>query len=533
MYESIARAEEQKQARKERILQEQIRKIKDDQQHMAESLARERLRASQAESSNQERKLVREDGLESNGEHRRDAESVAPQSANEAQQGAGLNVAESVPTLSPPPSPPPLPPSPSPPPTAPRTAACSRHVSFDDVHAQAAGHQPADGDKMTGDKPNPPRQSGSDVPHSHPPPSGSDMVSILQEFRDMMREVCKDRALERENYRREQHEAERRHQALIRDIRRMQDAKQSEQDDHAGQPTKLRMDGVPHWPPTSKDEGVYPFCIFAEDFSAALKILGLAHALAEKDKETQPITAKQHALALRYIIASMTDPTIGTHLASNYTSGQDAWQYLNKSFGLQSLGQSVLRRNIEDLRVVESDEPHVVIMMMERLAGRLDPPMQQSELSEQLMNKLPRAWKHIGTTIRGMQKGCMDNFSGPGGVKEMFIDLVKEENDTPQYPCRRCGKYGHYANQCPRPKANCGHPLCVRKGEFHMKKFCFFYNPEACKDPDLRQRKMAELQRFERAEKLKTAGKAAGYEANPTHYEAPYLDADSYSESES
>ena len=96
---------------------------------------------------------------------------------------------------------------------------------------------------------------------------------------------------------------------------------------------------------------VYPFCIFAEDFSAKLALLGLQHALAEVGKEPKRISEAEDALTLRYIVASITDNTIATHLAAKYESGQKAWAYLNESFGLQSLGQSILRKNIEDLRV--------------------------------------------------------------------------------------------------------------------------------------------------------------------------------------
>ena len=256
-----------------------------------------------------------------------------------------------------------------------------------------------------------------------PPMMGTDptvaMLAIMQQM-----------VLQQSQHMRDQHEsADRRTEDLGRillQMREKDDASKAERAEKMHIPLKLRTEGMPMWPPYNRN-AVYPFCIFAEDFSAKIALLGLQHVLSEPGKETEKISEAQDALTLRYIVAVITDNTISTHLASTYKSGQQAWQYLNQAFGLPSLGQSILRKNIEDLRVIESDDPRIVIMMMERLAARLDPPMQPKELSEQLMNKLPRAWKHVAAVIRGSLHGDMTNFAGPGGVKEMFIDIVKEE----------------------------------------------------------------------------------------------------------
>ena len=186
-------------------------------------------------------------------------------------------------------------------------------------------------------------------------------------------------------------------------------------DDHRT-PVKLRTEGMPHWP--SRQQGTsYPFFLYGEDFLAWIKPLGLYEVL-DPDSVTT-ISPASDALALRYVIASMTNPTISTHLASTYNSGRVAWQYLNDSFGLKSLGQSVLRESIRELRITVQDDPRVLIMLMERMCKRLDPPMTSKELSEHLIEKLPHAWQHIGTSIE-----CMTDMSDFPRVKEKFIDLV-------------------------------------------------------------------------------------------------------------
>ena len=84
------------------------------------------------------------------------------------------------------------------------------------------------------------------------------------------------------------------------------------------------------------------------------------------------------------------------------------------------MSQSVLRRGIEELKITVGDDPRVAIMQMERYAERLDPKMTSKEMSEQLMTKLPTAWKHIATTIKAVVRDLSD-YSGKHGVKEMFI----------------------------------------------------------------------------------------------------------------
>ena len=114
--------------------------------------------------------------------------------------------------------------------------------------------------------------------------------------------------------REDRREAEERQQSLILELRRMEEEKKEERNENPGLPVKLRMEGIPRWPPLMRK--VYPFCIYAEDLQAAMKLLGLAHVMTEPGKETKSITAREQALALRYITASVTDSTIQQHLAS-------------------------------------------------------------------------------------------------------------------------------------------------------------------------------------------------------------------------
>ena len=112
-------------------------------------------------------------------------------------------------------------------------------------------------------------------------------------------------------------------------------------------------------------------------------LLGFADGL-EEDALKGPYNAKTDALLLRYIVAAMTNEVITTHLSKNFEGkGRAAWQFLNESYGLKTLSQSVLRRGIEELKITVSDDPRVAIMQMERYAERLDPKMTPKEMSEQ------------------------------------------------------------------------------------------------------------------------------------------------------
>ena len=68
----------------------------------------------------------------------------------------------------------------------------------------------------------------------------------------------------------------------------------------------------------------------------------------------------------------------------------------------------------------------------------------------------------------------------------------------PQNVCINCGDPGHFARNCPKPLADCGHPICASKNLHHLEKFCAYYHPTLCKNEALARRMKSETEEWVR-----------------------------------
>ena len=70
--------------------------------------------------------------------------------------------------------------------------------------------------------------------------------------------------------------------------------------------------------------------MWAEDFLVWAGLLGYAQIIKTTSSDHR-ISATDDAVALRYIVAGITNPTVSTYVAQTFEGkGRQAWEYLNK-----------------------------------------------------------------------------------------------------------------------------------------------------------------------------------------------------------
>ena len=122
--------------------------------------------------------------------------------------------------------------------------------------------------------------------------------------------------------------------------------------------------------------------------------------------------------------AAIADSTVSTYVAQTYPGrGRAAWTYLNDKFGLKSLTQQELRNAVIKLKFTEQDDPRLFVMVYDRVCGRINPPLPQSEKVQMLLDKIPSAYNDIVTTIEA--KIEIDNYDrDKNGARHMFEHLI-------------------------------------------------------------------------------------------------------------
>ena len=68
----------------------------------------------------------------------------------------------------------------------------------------------------------------------------------------------------------------------------------------------------------------------------------------------------------------------------------------------------------------------------------------------------------------------------------------------PKNVCINCGGTDHFARECTKPLANCGHPICASKNLHHLERFCAYFNLNLVKNESLAQRMKSEIEEWER-----------------------------------
>ena len=110
--------------------------------------------------------------------------------------------------------------------------------------------------------------------------------------------------------------------------------------------------------------------MWAEDFLVWAGLLGYATVI-KADPTDHRVSPGDDAIALRYIVAGITNPTISTYVAQTYEGkGRQAWEYLNKEFGLPSLTQEKLRETLSKMRFSKRDDPRLSVMSFDRVCAR-------------------------------------------------------------------------------------------------------------------------------------------------------------------
>jgi hypothetical protein len=254
-HESMARENEsvaRQRAILESTLQERIRVLKHDREQAMASLTRERERRRAVEIDAKElargqmsERAQPEEHAAGHHAHEAEAEDAYrwgdyPED-DEYDEGANEGTDMSTPTRS----------------SRSHTTTTSRQVSWADEDEMGTAYAVDDDPEHGGT----PAAAAGD--RSQPGQTDRVLIGMLE----MMR-VERERA-ETERLEAQARAEERQHQ-LILELRQLDENKRKERAEDPGLPIKLRLDGVPRWPPRTAG-GVYPFCIFAEDFTAALK----------------------------------------------------------------------------------------------------------------------------------------------------------------------------------------------------------------------------------------------------------------------
>ena len=102
--------------------------------------------------------------------------------------------------------------------------------------------------------------------------------------------------------------------------------------------------------------------------------------------------------------AALTNHTVSTYVAQNYTSGHAAWLYLHKTFALPSLTQASLRDSLSKLAFSPTGDPRLQTMLFQKIARRIDPPIGETEKAELLLKKIPLEYSDVATNIEAMQE---------------------------------------------------------------------------------------------------------------------------------
>ena len=131
-------------------------------------------------------------------------------------------------------------------------------------------------------------------------------------------------------------------------------------DSKAG-PRKLLLESIPRWPGTTD----LPYYCWAEDFTVAMNLLGYGASLCT-DETPPAVSREEDAITLRYICAALTNHTVSTYVAQNYTSGHAAWLYLHKTFALPSLTQASLRDSLSKLAFSPTGDPRLQTITSDR-----------------------------------------------------------------------------------------------------------------------------------------------------------------------
>ena len=217
----------------------------------------------------------------------------------------------------------------------------------------------------------------------------------------------------------------------LRDIEDKHRARARGSDDHGSDdrrnekygPVKLRLEGCPRWPSQDRNK-VYPFHMWAEDFLVWAGLLGYATVIKASPTDHR-VSAGDDAIALRYIVAGITNPTVSTYVAQTFEGrGRRAWEYLNKEFGLPSLTQEKLRETLSKMRFSKKDDPRLSVMSFDRVCARLSPPLTPTELSQTLLGKIPPEYRDIASTIEVMLGYDLSDYDGPKGVRELYKETI-------------------------------------------------------------------------------------------------------------
>ena len=140
------------------------------------------------------------------------------------------------------------------------------------------------------------------------------------------------------------------------------------------------------------------------------------------------VSAQDDALLLRYVCAAITQSTISTYLAQNFSGkGREAWQYMKRQFGLESLSQVSLRDSLAKLVLSGHGDCRLQLMLLDRIMARMEPEMTQTEKAETLLKKIPIENRDIKTLIVAqMHNKDEATYDGKHGAREMYIKLVTD-----------------------------------------------------------------------------------------------------------
>lgn len=172
---------------------------------------------------------------------------------------------------------------------------------------------------------------------------------------------------------------------------------------------KLRMDHIPTWPQSKHGSAKQKFYQWIDQWQAAMALVGYGDIIrADLDVDVNPI---DDATACRYLVASITNDMIASHIASNYAgNGRLALRWLEGEFGLGSMRQSCLRKELDEIHFGDDDDPRLGVILFDKVVGRLRPQPENKEKIDMLISKLGPRCLDLGSLIKAQACNNADSY---------------------------------------------------------------------------------------------------------------------------